>query len=476
MLTVPFMRPITLLAVCCFSTAALAKPPGPATFCATYPTAPVCMGGEPACTYCHTSPPTRNVYGMSVESHLLVGAPRPLSDNDYAMGLPAALHAAENEDSDGDGVSNIVEIQKGTAPSDPQSYPADIQCAGPTNPSYTVCTYDPRYVYRKVLLDFCGYSPTYAQMQSFDALALPAQTQLIDDSVTACVKTDLWRGKNGQLWELAHPKVRPIGSLKGGSEDQGIVPLADYYDDYDLFTWTQTDSHDARDILTANYYVTRTGTNPTVYAKVADSPSSEFVDVAHRAGNMTTAWALGYFVMFTGLPRTAAAQAYRGYLGLDIAKQEGLYPVPGEPKDYDQKGVTGTLCTQCHATLDPLSYPFRNYNGLTGNQNSFEQYVPMRMETIAPFSSQSFLSAIPENGYIFNQPVANLTQWAQVAADSDQFARATVLDYWNLLIGAPPTAEQNDEFVALWQGLKANGYSIDLMLHALVKTEAYGAP
>jgi hypothetical protein len=412
---------------------------------------------------------------MSVEAHLLPGAPRPLSDSDYAMGLPAALTAAENDDSDGDGVTNIIEIQQGTLPGDPESFPTDIACVGPKNPSYAVCAYDPHYAVRKVMLDVCGFSPTYAQLIAFDALSMTDKMSTIDTTLTQCMLTDLWRGKNGQLWELAHRKIRPVGSLKAGPEDTGIVPLADYYDDYNLFTWSQIDDHDAREVLTANYYVTRTGSNPTVYAAATTAPL-EAVDLPHRAGNLTTGWALGYFVMFTALPRTAAAQAYRGYLGLDIAKQEGLYPVAGEPKDWDHKGVTGTLCTQCHATLDPLSYPWRNYNGLTGSSATFEQYVPNRLETLPPFDAQSFLAQVPEQGAIFNQPVANLYEWAQVAANSDQFARATVLDYWKLLMGGPPTSDQNDEFVQLWQHFKANGYSVDKMLHELVKTEAYGAP
>ncbi|MFT3842181.1 MAG: hypothetical protein QM723_34640 [Myxococcaceae bacterium] len=419
------------------------------------------------------------MFGASIEAHLLPGQQRPLSDTDYANALPGALAAVESDDSDGDGFPNLVEIQQGTFPGDPENHPRNVACSGAANPGYQVCKYDYHYAFRKVALDFCGFSPSFAQMQMFDGYSDGVKQQTIDDTLTACLKSDLWRGKNGQLWELAHRKIRPIGSLKSGSEDPGAIGLADYYDDYNLYTWSQIDDHDAREVLTANYFVTRTGSNPTVYATAADIPYSglgqSFVDTAHRAGNLTSNWTLTYFIMFTALPRTAAAQAYRGYLDLDIAKQEGLYPVAGEPKDYDQKGVTATLCTQCHATLDPLSYPFRNYNGLTGPTSAFGQYVPNRMETV--FSNQSFLAQIPESGYIFNQPVNNLLEWAQTASNSDQFARATVLDYWKLLLGGPPTSDQQAEFNQLWQDFKAaDNYSVDKMLHALIKTEAYGAP
>jgi hypothetical protein len=469
------VRSLALLAVVC-AAVAHAKPPGPAAFCVKYPSAPVCSGGQPACTYCHTSPPTRSAYGASLEAHLLPGAARPLSDGDYTMGLPAALTAAEGADSDGDGVTNVVEIQKGTNPSDARSFPLDTACAGPANPAYRVCAYDRRYAIRKVVLDFCGFSPTYAQLKQFDAASEAEQLAAIDQALSACLKSDGWRGKNGQLWELAHRKIRPIGSLKAGPEDTGLAPLADYYDDYNLFTYAQIDDHDAREVLTANYFVTRSGSNPTVYAKVASAPN-QLVDVAHRAGNLTTVWTLAYFTMVTAVPRTTAAQAYRAYLGLDIARQEGLYPVAGEPRDHDRKGVSGALCAQCHSTLDPLTYPFRNYNGLAGAATQKVRYVPYRFETVAPFNADPGLAQVPEQGFIFGQRVDDLIGWASVAANSDQFARATVLDYWKLLMGAPPTADQNDEFVRLWQRFKTvNAYSVDKMLHDLVKTEAYGAP
>ena len=44
-----------------------------------------------------------------------------------------------------------------------------------------------------------------------------------------------------------------------------------------------------------------------------------------RAGMLTTRWNLVFNTMFTAMPRTTAAQIYRSYLGLDIAKSEGLY-------------------------------------------------------------------------------------------------------------------------------------------------------
>lgn len=454
---------------------AWAKPPAPAAFCAKYPTAPTCVGTLPACTYCHVAAPQRNVYGTALETWLAPGAMRPLSDGDFTSSLPAALSAVEGLDSDGDAVTDLVEIQRGTLPGDPNSFPSNVPCAGGVNPEYKVCQYDLKYVYRKLLLDFCGFSPTYGMIKTFQALSTDdLKRTYLDQELDRCLGTDFWRGKNGALWKLAHPKIRPVGSLKAG-EDQGQIPLADYYDDYALFTWAHIDDHDVRSVLTADFFVARSGSNPTLYTPVT-LKNTQAVDQAHRAGNMTSAWTLTYFVMFTALPRNAASQMYRAYLGLDIAKQEGLYSVATEPRDYDAKGVQAAACAACHATLDPLSYPYRNYNGLSGGQNSFARYVPNRMETL--FANQgATLAMTPENGVILNQPVTSLMQWAQVASNSDAFLRATATDYWKLLMGHAPRAEETAEFVAIWQALKTtHNYRVKPMLHQLIRTEAYGAP
>jgi len=450
-----------------------AQPPAVGVFCQKYPNSPQCLGQQPSCTFCHIAPPQRNVFGSAIEMNLAPGMARPLSDSAFAAALPAALAAVENLDSDGDGVSNLMEISQGTLPADPNSKTVDTSCQGGTNPQYAVCQYDLRLAYRRVLLDFCGASPTYAQVKSF--VALPSDNDrraFIDAELDRCTQGEFWRGKNGQLWKVAHPKIRPVGSLKAG-EDSGGIPLADYYDDYALFAYSQTDDHDAREVMTGDFFVRR-DVNPTRYTKVA-SLASQFVDQAHRAGNMTSAWTLAYFIMFTALPRNAASQMYRAYLGLDIAKQEGLFSVANEPQDYDAKGVTAQACAACHATLDPLTYPFRNYNGLSSP--AFQtRYVPNRIETFFATAAPR-ITSIPEQGVIFGQPVKDLREWASVGANSDAFAVATARDYWKLLIGHVPAPAENAEFVATWQRFKTvHKYSVQKMLHDIVKTEAYGAP
>ncbi len=481
---------------------ALAKPGvGATTFCARYPTSSVCVGAQPACTYCHTSPPDKNDFGAALGAKMPpVSVPRPLSDPDFATALNGALIAIEAADSDADGVTNLIEIQKGTFPGDKKSFPSDIPCGGGTNPSYSVCKYDYKYVYRKLLLDFCGTSPTYDLLEAFTKTPDAQKVATLDTTLDGCLGSEFWRGKNGQLWQLAHKKIRPVVSLKSG-EDQPVprlAPIADYYVDYHLFTWASTDDHDARDVLTADFTVARSAPPTTYFKAPVACPNltdaecgvgnsciktgmyakfclpTQFVAAQYRAGNLSSSWSLAYNVMFTALPRNAAAQAYRSYLGLDIAKQEGLYPIANEPKDYDGKGVTQALCTQCHATLDPLSYPFRNYNGLTApNQLT---YVPNRIETSFAAEAPN-ITQIPERGFIMGQPVNTLKEWAGVAANSDAFVVATVNDYWKLLMGQPPLPEQNAEFVKLWTGLKTtHNYRVAKMLHELIRTEAYGAP
>lgn len=459
-----------------WSSVAEAKPSAPQAFCNEYGESPICKGGIPACTMCHlASPPTRNSFGAALEALILPGSARPLSNDDFLGALPAALHGVESADSDGDQYSNLEEILAGTLPGANESAPRPIDCDGDLgfNEDWSICQYDAKLVFKKLHLDFCGQSPTWDEYQAF--VAGGAQRTALHTALDRCLDSEFWVGQNGQVWQLAHRKVKPLQAIKAG-DDAGTIPLADYYDDYALFVYTQLDNHDVREVLTADYFVTRRR-NPTSYAKAGnnDPLGEQGVAVERRAGMMTTRWNLVLNVMFTALPRTAAAQAYRSFLGVDIGKQEGIYSIAGEPVDYDDKGVTAEACARCHATLDPLSYPFKNYQGLTG---SIGTYDPSRIQDDFRNDGANIL-AMPENGYIFGQPVADLVEWGQVAANSDQFAKATVLDYWKLLLGHEVQNTEQEEFEDLWRGLKDPArfnYGVEKMLHALIDTEAYGAP
>lgn len=475
-----------LLLALSWSLPAYALPTGPAAFCGVYPEAPVCAGEVP-CALCHTTPPARNPYGAEVSAALAPELPRPLDPGDFAAALEPALRAVEATDADGDGSTNLDEILGGTWPGDPASVPGPggEDCTGRENaPSPNPCGPDLAYTLRKLTLDVCGRSPTRAEREAF---AASDPEIALADTLSRCLDTEHWRGRDGIVWQLAHPKIEPIASIKSG-EDEGDIPLADYLDDYSLFVYTQTDDRDARELLIAQYLVDRTDGPTTVYTPAERSPVqdltargfdvAQLVDTSRRAGMLTTRWFLMSNTMFTGLPRTTAAQAYRAYLGFDLAKLEGLYDVPGEPVDFDSKGVTDPECAQCHATLDPLSYPFSRYSGIGGERpGAFPySYVANRPQRFTHVDGDRFADT-PESGWLLGQPVSDLVEWAQVAANSDAFARAIVLDYWRHFMGREPVPSEQATFTDLVRRFRTtHQYRVEAMIADLVSTEAYRVP
>ena len=319
------------------------------------------------------------------------------------------------------------------------------------------------------------------------------------------------------------------------------MPLGDYDDDYQLYVYHHLNDRDVRGLLTANHFVEMTsdGTS-TKFTPVDEMPMREdatglvlelgnfmgkrqqFVPKERRAGMLTTLWNATFRTMFTSLPRTNAAHAMRAYLGLDIAKSEGLIEPEGnfELHDYDNKGIKADDCSFCHKTLDAASYPFTKYNGLSFDVpgkdidvgNIFDPdgqrpdntlvnlipprlvewyltqskmlvpgiYKPRRIELLSELNKETEpdLAEIPEAGYLLGKPVANLVEWGQVAANSEYFAKNIVLDYWKHLIGSEPKSDsEKKEFSELWNGLMGeDNYSVSKMLKKLVATEAYGAP
>lgn len=465
---------LILVTAVAFGAPAAAMPPAPGVVCDVWPDAQPCEGGVPDCTTCHTSPPARNVFGMSIEPLLLPDSPRPLRLDDFEASLPDVLRAVADDDADGDRWSNADEIIAGTSPGNADDRPAAVgDCDGPnTNPDYDVCGYDPAYAWRRVQLDVCGRSPDYEGLVAFRALDLDGQMEAIDAALDDCLDDPFWIGRDGVLWQLAHRKIRPIAAIKSGP-DGGPVPLANYDHDYALFAYTQTDDRDGRLALTADFHVEFTESPPSY--RPVDSHNDERLTDERRAGMITTRYFFVVNTMFTAVPRTTAAQAYRAYLGYDIARSEGLLPPDGvELVDYDDKGVTAPTCAGCHTTLDPLSYPFSRYRGISGGQTG--TYQANRMQRM-PLTEGARIREVPEAGYLFGERVADLVEWAEVAANSDAFARATVGDYWRLLVGHAPTNEEADEFAAVWRAFRDDhGYQVERMLHDLVRTEAYGAP
>jgi hypothetical protein len=446
------------------------RPSGPAALCAVVPEANDCQSGLPSCGVCHTTPPARNTYGRQLEARL----PDPTSAEAFPAEIGPVILAVMPLDADGDGFDNETELRAGTGPGSDTSFPMDAGCSGESiNPRWNVCGYDHAYVFKKVTLDFCGFSPRYAEMEAFRALEVEGRERRIEEVFERCVETPYWRGRDGVIWRMAHPKIRPLAAIKSGDQ-AGAVPLGDYDDDYALFVHSHTGDGDVREVLTADYYVTLAG-NPPTYTVQQNRPHQSLAR-PYRVGMISSRWFLVINTMFTAVPRTTAAQAYRSYLGLDIAKSEGLIPPQGQELiDYDEKGITAPACAVCHTTLDPLTYPFTPYEGIAAPESG--AYVAQRMARRSPAIDGANIRDVPEAGYLLGQPVANLVEWAELAANSDEFAQATVRDYWYLLMGGAPTPGQAADFEALWRGLKAaHGYRVEMMLKAFIKTEAYGVP
>jgi hypothetical protein len=283
------------------------------------------------------------------------------------------------------------------------------------------------------MLTVCGRSPTLSELRALPKTSESNPAEPVLSALNSCVKSEHWRGPEGVLYQLAHPKIRPANL----GADYGGVGEREFGSDYSLFIFAHIDGHDSRDLLLARYHVQRDmSEGKSTYRKVADLPN-QLVPEERRAGMITTTWFLLYNNMFTALPRTAAAQAYRAYLGVDISKNEGLFPVPDEPKDYDRKAVGAPQCAVCHSTLDPLSYPLSRYDGVSSVLDPFGRYLPGRLsqyyEALIPG-----VSTMPENGALLGKPVTSLTQWAVVASNSDQFARSRVLDFWKIFMHRPP--------------------------------------
>lgn len=467
---------------------ASAKPVAPSAFCAVYADAPACAEGVALCETCHTAPPGRNVFGVQLEQALAPAEARPLSDADFLEALPKALAEIEALDADGDGYDNLEELLAGTGPADPRSRPVVGDCPRSVAANgWDVCNFDPAYVFKKIHLDVCGHSPSRAAVADFEAEGdrLAALHEVLD----RCLDSEWWRGEDGVVWNLANRKIAPLKSIKSG-DGAGDIPLADYEDDYAYFVYVNTDERDVREVLTGQYYVARSSEDGrTTYtpfnpAGLSDIDTrgqgvGQLVFQQFRAGMITHRWFLMSQIMFTALPRTAAAQAYRAYLGYDISRLEGLFPVEGEPKDFDNRDVAQPECARCHSTLDPLTYPFSRYEGIQGGTGAFRipfRYNSTRLDSFSETDGPR-IAETPEAGRLFGEPVADLVEWARVAADSEAFARATVLDYWKLFMGEAPRPEERAEFDTLWTELMTtHEYRVERMLHALIETEAYGVP
>ena len=469
-------------ACCLFAVAARAEPTGPAQFCAVYPESSTCAGRGTTCTVCHTSTspaaPAWNAYGQ----HVLLSLDGAFTDSAV---FAAALHKIEADDDDGDGLTNLEEILLGTLPGDPNSYFVPPPPGkGDKNPSYTVDAWDPAFALRRMSVAFCGRSATYDEMQ---ALAAAADGRaFVHEKLDECLTSPFWTSDG--LARLADDKVKPI--------DLGTS----YLWDYRLWRYALTGDRDVRDLLLADYYVRER--TPGVLERIEDAVDDgnactddsqcagdhtcdtangsvcrfkdgiQFLVQKERAGMIGSAWFHFINTMFSSMPRTTAAQAMRAYLGVDIARQQGINPVAGEPLDVDNRGVAQQECAQCHATLDPATYAFAKYRGIEQNVG------PSTFDPNRPIEKGLWTAGAEPQGMILGQPVSTLREWASVAAASEAFEHNLARMFFEYAVGRPPGPQDDDEFEALWPTWPTLevAYSANRFLHALVDTNAFGAP
>lgn len=469
-------------AACQLSTVpAQARPTAPTTLCAAIPDAPACAGAVPACSLCHesTDPPAWNAFGMALKVEIEGSA-------NFDDGLRQALATVADADADGDGVSNMEELLSGSPPGVADKH------IGPDplgdNAYYNLSGFDPAFAFRRASILYCGRSPSNEESVAFKAEPNDETTlrARLHEQVSRCLTSAYWTQQG--LQRLADNRIRPVKAI-GWDTDIYVagfrIAIADYMDDYRLWTWALTEDHDMRDLLTAQYHVKEDehGALKQVFGVITKPPGDslaggQIVPEGKRAGMITTQWFSSFFTMFTPLPRTTAAQAYRAYLGADIAKNEGLRPVAGEPLDIDNKGVKEERCALCHSTLDPLSYVFAEYGGIVtesvfflGVDGIFGPYLPDRPPQAIPGWNPT-----EQQPTLLGQPVKDLVEWSQLAASSDEFKRNMASIFFEHALRRAPTGDEVGEFQALWEAIPDQGYSANQLIHSLVDTLAFGGP
>lgn len=444
---------------------AQARPDGPRLFCQTYDDSGTCSGGVPSCMTCHVAPPDPinvpapevhlNPYGLDVLANLT----GPFSET-----VGSAIDAIGSKDSDGDGVSNFEEVVSGTQPGNVRSFIKILTAPeGEANPAFAVGTWDAAFAYRRASVLYCGKSPTFDELE-----AVRSSTDgraLVHTKLDTCLQSAYWLGEG--LAHLADKRIRPLQAVN----IDGIVPLADYGWDYRLFVHTLSGDRDARDLLLADYHIDAAG---NVVTGVVPAPEGQDIGgqplaVEQRAGMITTQWFLMIHTMFTELPRTTAAQAYRAYLGHDIAKSEGLLPVHNEPIDIDNRGVAAPSCASCHSTLDPLSYAFAYYEGINGDQTGTfnANRIPWQETDITANLLDVDLAAISQRG---------VRSWAEVAVESPDFRVNLARMFLTHALGNTLPDNALPELPALADSVVVDNYRAEALIHHIVDLDVFGAP
>lgn len=419
-------------------------------FCKKYPTSGFCEGmGQANCNVCHLSPPGLNPYGEEIRNNL--GGP-------LAEKLLETLTKVEGGDSDGDGIKNLDEVGETGHPGDNKIVPG----------ATANLVYDIDMAFKRMKAVYCGKSASYAEMKALKGAA-DAKAYLHQE-LGKCLESEYW--KKEALHRLADKKIQPLGAVGF----KGNVVIGDFRWDYWLFSHIMTGDRDARELLSATYHINEEGKKiegivareeiPQIAGTRIVIAGGQPLTPERRAGMMTTQWFLAFYTMFSPLPRNTASQVYREYLGMDIAKGEGLMPVPNEPRDVDNKNIKQAACAVCHSTLDPLAYAFSTYNGIETSVfeilfNGSGSYDAKR----SPWEA---------DGRIFGEPVKNLMEWADKARNSDAFKKNLAKMMFTQALSRDPMAHEAKEFEALWKSMPEDKYSVNKLLHRFIDSMAFG--
>lgn len=446
------MRVVVLVfAVLLLSETAYAKPSAVGIFCSEFGNSPLCTEQANNCGICHKGPPSLDKFGEDLKSQM--------SEGNFEAILVETVKKLGSRDSDGDGVSNAQEIADGTYPGDTNSVRA-----GKSN-----LAYDTETAFKRMMMTYCGTGPTYQTMQSFRQSG--DQKRALHDQLDDCLASDYWKSEG--VRRIADKKIQPLATVGF----KGDVVIGDFRWDYNLFAHVMTDNRDMRELLSAQYHVDDNGRvrqgkiareeRPQVGQRIVIA-GGQPLDPGRRAGMITTQWFFARYTMFADVPRSAAAQAYRSYLGYDIAYGEGLFPIANEPRDPDNKNVKQGECASCHNTLDPLAYAFVPYVGI----ETIEAFLFNTNGTYDPFRRK--FSNLEGQGYLFGNKVNDLMDWARQGRESDQFKIAMARMFFKHALSRLPKAGDQEEFKALWQSIPADNYSANGLIHRLVDTVAFG--
>jgi len=421
------------------------------------------------CKICHIqNGPTLNPYGNDLIQNLMTQP--QYNKGNIEKFIVSSITGTYDKDSDADGVSNKVEISAGSLPGDSNSK---------LDSSSRTPIYSPELAFQRVAVLYCGTRASYGEKINFEKSS--DKSRSLHSKLQSCLESNWW--KKSALRKLADPRIKPMKAL--GLD--GSIVLADYEWDYRLFSYVLSGDRDFRDLLLADYHIDESGVKvfetipPSLFPRSSQINNlgpfivlgtGQPLERDKRLGMITSQWFLTTNTMFSKIPRTTAAQALRAYLGLDLAKSEGMHPIQGEPRDLDQKGVKQAECAFCHATLDPLSYTLSNYRGIETDFTLIFSYLLQNRTPSGTYDQNR--TNFESQGSILGQKVTTPSEWATVAANSIEFRRNILNMFFEYSIGKKPQKDRGQsEFDKILSEIPSMNFQAEKIIHALIDTTSF---